>query len=154
MTVRGKAAALSYSIVALVSIVLGSIYLFSPQFMPYHAAALGTSWSALEPEQQTLILALMRVGGGGWVAVGLALALLVALPFRQGQAWAVWFIPLVGLVFYLPNLYATLQVTFTTPAAAPWYGNLAGIVALLVGYALCPNSAAVRSATGTTNSTT
>jgi hypothetical protein len=40
MTTRGKAAAVSYSIVALISLVLGSIYLFSPQFMPYQAAAL------------------------------------------------------------------------------------------------------------------
>jgi hypothetical protein len=65
MTIRGKAAAVSYSIVALISVVLGSIYLVSSQFMPYHAAALGTSWVALEPAEQTLILALMRVSGGG-----------------------------------------------------------------------------------------
>jgi hypothetical protein len=38
MSIRGKAAAVSYSIVALISLVLGSIYLFSSQFMPYHAA--------------------------------------------------------------------------------------------------------------------
>jgi len=89
MTIRGKAAAVSYSIVALVSVVMGSIYLFSSQFMSYHADALGTSWAALEPAEQTLILALMRVSGGGWVAVGIA----PAVPFRQGQAWAVWLLP-------------------------------------------------------------
>jgi len=144
MTTRGKAAAVSYSIVALISVVLGSIYLFSSQFMPYHAAALGTTWAALEPAEQTLLLALMRVAGGGWVAVGIALAVLVAVPFRQGQAWAMWLIPLLGLVFYLPNLYATVRVTLDTPANAPWYGNLAGIVALLVGYALCPTAGTLR----------
>jgi hypothetical protein len=146
MTIRGKAAAVSYSIVALISLVLGSIYLFSPQFMPYHADALGTAWAALEPAEQTLILALMRVAGGGWVAVGITLAVLVAVPFRQGQAWAVWLLPLLGLVFYLPNLYATVRVTLDTPATAPWYGNLAGIVALLVGYALCPTADTLRRA--------
>jgi hypothetical protein len=144
MTTRGKAAAVSYSIVALISVVLGSIYLFSSQFMPYHAAALGTAWVALEPAEQTLLLALMRVAGGGWVAVGITLAVLVAVPFRQGQAWAVWLIPLLGLVFYLPNLYATVRVTLDTPATAPWYGNLAGIVALLAGYALCPTAGVLR----------
>jgi hypothetical protein len=144
MSIRGKAAAVSYSIVALISLVLGSIYLFSSQFMPYHAAALGTSWAALEPAEQTLILALMRVSGGGWVAVGIALAVLVAVPFRQGQAWAVWLLPLLGLVFYLPNLYATVRVTLDTPATAPWYGNLGGIVALLAGYALCPTAGTLR----------
>jgi hypothetical protein len=144
MTIRGKAAAVSYSIVALISVVLGSIYLFSPQFMPYHAAALSTAWAALEPAEQTLILALMRVAGGGWVAVGIVLAVRVMGPFRQGQAWAVWLIPLLGLVFYLPNLYATVRVTLDTPATAPWYGNLIGIGALLAGYALCHTAGTLR----------
>jgi hypothetical protein len=112
--------------------------------MPYHAAALGTAWAALEPAEQTLILALMRVAGGGWVAVGIALAVLVAVPFRQGQAWAVWLLPLLGMVFYLPNLSATVRVTLDTPATAPWYGNLAGIVGLLAGYALCPTAGTLR----------
>jgi len=49
----------SYSIVALISVVLGSIYLVSPQFMPYHADTLGTTWAALAPAEQMLILALL-----------------------------------------------------------------------------------------------
>jgi ABC-type transport system involved in cytochrome c biogenesis permease component len=76
--------------------------------------------------------------------VGIVLAVLVAVPFRQGQAWAVWLLPLLGLVFYLPNLYATVRVTLDTPATAPWYGNLAGIVALLAGYVLCPTADTLR----------
>jgi ABC-type transport system involved in cytochrome c biogenesis permease component len=56
----------------------------------------------------------------------------------------VWLIPLLGLVFYLPNIYATVRVTLDTPATAPWYGNLIGIVALLAGYALCPTAGTLR----------
>lgn len=119
MTRRGIAAAIAYSIVALSSLLMGCIYLFSPQFMPYHAVAVGSLWPALVPAQQTLILALMRVGGGGWLAVSMTIVVLVAIPFRQGQAWSVWLIPLFGLVFHVPNLYATARVTLDTPAMAP-----------------------------------
>lgn len=55
-----------------------------------------------------------------------------------------WFLPLLGVVFYRPNRYATVRVTLATPATAPWYGNLIGIGALLVGYALCPTADTVR----------
>ena len=75
----------------------------------------------------------------------MALAVLVAIPFRQGQAWSVWFIPLFGLVFYLPSLYATVWVTLDTPAVAPWYANLTVVLVLILGFILCPNAAYVRS---------
>ena len=68
MTIRGKAAAVSSSIVALISVVLGSIYLFSSQFMPYHADALGTAWAALEPAEQTRhIVVIFRRGCRRWL---------------------------------------------------------------------------------------
>jgi len=87
MTTRGKAAAVSSSIVALVSLVLGSIYLVSPQFMPYHAAALGTAWAALESAEQTLILALMRVSDRSGMRLGRVAATTVRekpFPHRDG----------------------------------------------------------------------
>ncbi|KPK11998.1 MAG: hypothetical protein AMJ62_16160 [Myxococcales bacterium SG8_38] len=55
---------------AIVSLVLGTIYLFRDSFMPYHAAALGKSWTELGPATQTLLKALMEVAAGGWLALG------------------------------------------------------------------------------------
>ena len=53
--------------------------------MPYHSEALGSSWSDVEPKTQVLILALMRVAGGGFLATGLAISILLIIPFRAGD---------------------------------------------------------------------
>ena len=68
---------ISYGITAVISIILGSIYLFSPQFMPYHSAAIGVEWAVLDSETQVLYLALLRVAGGGWIGIGVAMMILL-----------------------------------------------------------------------------
>lgn len=130
------AAAGLYLIAAAVSVVLGAIYLFSSSFMPYHGDALQMDWAAVAAPLQTLILALMDVAGGGWLAVALATAVLVAIPFRRGEAWARFALPAILLAFYVPTFWATVLVTLHTPAHAPWYGNLAAIACAVIGFAL------------------
>ena len=131
-----KSAALAYWGVVIASVALGALYLLSPTFMPYHAAAIGREWGSLTEGEQLLFRALLRVAAGGWLAAGASLALLLMFPFREGRKWAYWALPAVSLVFYLPNLYATLLVTLGTPAIAPWYGNAIGIAATLIGATL------------------
>ncbi|MGK7294747.1 MAG: hypothetical protein ACNS61_02835 [Candidatus Wenzhouxiangella sp. M2_3B_020] len=129
-------AAAAYWGVVVASVVLGTVYLVAPEFMPYHADAIGRDWSELSHDEQLLFRALLRLAAGGWLATAAALALLLLIPFRTGERWSYWAIPAVSLIFYLPNLYATLLVTYGTPAIAPWYGNAIGIAATLIGAAL------------------
>jgi len=65
--IRKKLAAIVYGINALASLVLGITYLVKSSFMPYHNAALAQSWPESKSTIQVLILALMRVTGGGWI---------------------------------------------------------------------------------------
>jgi hypothetical protein len=120
--------------VALLS-AFGLTYLFRPEFMPYHADAVAREWASVEGSFQVLILALMRVAGGGWLAAAIAIAVLLLVPFRQGYRWALWCIPAVGLVVSLPTLYATFYVRHYTPGKPPWAAALAGIALLLMGFA-------------------
>ncbi len=115
---------------------MGFVYLLSPQFMSYHAEAIGVGWHGLEPSFQVLFLALLKVSGAGFVGVGVALGVLLFLPFRRRERWAHWAIPAVGLAFWVPTLYATVTVTLKTPASAPWQGNLASVMSLIVGFIL------------------
>jgi hypothetical protein len=128
-----KSAALAYWGVVIASVALGALYLFSPTFMPYHAAAIGREWGSLSNGEQLLFRALLRVAAGGWLAAAASLSLILIFPFRAGELWAYWAVPAISLIFYLPNLYATLLVTQATPATAPWYGNAIGIAATLIG---------------------
>jgi len=135
---RKWAAGLSYGITALVSLSLGGTYLLKRSFMPYHAQALSRSWGEVEAATQVLISALMTVAGGGWFTVGVVILLLLALPFRNDRQWAVYALPAVILLFYLPNLWATLSVLQNTPGTPPWQGNLVACLSAVVGLALYP----------------
>jgi hypothetical protein len=97
---------------------------------------MGREWNDLAEREQLLFRALLRLAAGGWLATAAALAVLLWIPFRAGRPWAYWAVPAISLIFYVPNLYATLLVTLGTPAVAPWYGNAIGIAATLTGVAL------------------
>jgi hypothetical protein len=135
---RKGAAGLSYGVTALVSLILGGVYLLKRSFMPYHAEALSRSWGEVEAATQVLISALMTVAGGGWFTVGVVILLLLAFPFRNDRRWAVYALPAVILLFYLPNLWATLSVFQHTPGTPPWQGNVVACLSAVVGVALYP----------------
>ena len=69
---RRRVAAFLYAVLAVVSLVLGAIYLFRDSFMPYHAVALGQDWSEVDAATRTLVKALMEVAAAGWLAVAVA----------------------------------------------------------------------------------
>jgi hypothetical protein len=137
-TNRKRAAGLSYGITALVSLILGAIYLLKDSFMPYHAAALSRSWSEVEVATQVVLSALMTVAGGGWFTVGIVILLLLAFPFRNDRPWAIYALPAIILLFYLPNLSATLSVLQNTPGTPPYQGNVVACLSAVVGFALYP----------------
>ena len=130
---RHLVAAALYAGTAFVSLVLGAIYLLRDSFMPYHAAALGKSWTELDPATQALLKALMEVAAGGWLALGALVLLLVAFPIRRGEPWARLAAPAALLLFYVPSLLATLSVLRETPASPPWHLNAVACLCAIVG---------------------
>jgi len=135
-SIRKRAAGLAYGITAVVSLVLGGVYVLKQSFMPYHADALSSSWGELEAATQVLISALMTVAGGGWFTVGVVILILLAFPFRNDRQWALYALPGIILLFYLPNLWATLSVLQHTPGSPPWQGNVFACLSAIVGLLL------------------
>lgn len=131
-------------VVALVLIWVGLVYLFRPDFMPYHADAVERSWGEVEPAFQTLTLALMRVVGGGFIAAAIAIVGLLWIPYRRGEKWSLWAIAAVGICVWASALYASISVTKDTPATGPWSTALFCIVLLLVGLGLSLYAGATR----------
>lgn len=134
MSTRRKFALFWYQLVALASLSVGLVYILSRAFTDYHKDALGVSWEDLNEETQTLLLALMDVGGGGMVALFVLLMALNEIPFRRGERWARYVIPVGILALYVPTLIATLNVACKTPAHPPWYGALAACAAAVIGF--------------------
>jgi hypothetical protein len=127
-----------FTLVVILSGAFAAVYLFRAEFMPYHAAAVGKSWTELDGSMRILILGFLRVVGGGWLATFLALAILLFIPFRRGEVWARWAILLVGSAAAGPTLYATLLIKRGTPGNPPWYAAAAAMALLLAGFLLSP----------------
>ena len=125
-----------YIVTGIVSITMGAIYLFSAEFMPYHADALGRTWQELSASEQTLFEALLDVAGAGWIALGVAVIVLALIPMRRGELWARLLVPFLLVLFYVPTLLATLTVLTQTPGSPPWYGNAFALLATAIGFAL------------------
>jgi hypothetical protein len=87
----------------------------------------------------------MTVAGGGWFTVGVVILLLLAFPFRNDRKWAVYALPAIILLFYLPNLWATLSVLQQTPGTPPWQGNVVACLSAVVGIALYLRPLAIQS---------
>jgi hypothetical protein len=125
-----------YALVSLVSMIFGATYLLRSRVMPYHEEALGRSWQELDRRSQALLLGFMRAAGGGQLAGGLSLAILLLIPFRAGETWALYAVPAVGLAIVLPSLYATILVRVRTQARTPVWVGAAGIGLLVAGFVL------------------
>ena len=136
MSIRMKASFWSYLIASLLVATFGSIYLIRSQFMPYHADAVGMAWEEVPQAFQILILALMKTLGGAMLATVLALVAMLLIPFRKGERWVKYVIPVVSLVYAIPALYVTLYVRASTPGEPPWIAVGVGIVLVIVGFVL------------------
>lgn len=99
---------------------MGLTYLLRKKFMPYHAVALDQRWEDLDVPSRTLIITSMRIIGGAWLALAIAIAILLRYGFRQGLPWAIYAVPMIGLTSSLPTLLAVLRVKSNTRASPPW----------------------------------
>jgi hypothetical protein len=134
MKTRRKIALVLYVLVALASLILGLSYFLLDHFTYYHKQAVGVPWEELDSRLQTLLLALMQVAAGGWLALFVLLMALILVPFQRGERWARFIIPVGILALYLPTLHATLEVLRHTPAVPPWYGAAIACAAAVIGF--------------------
>jgi hypothetical protein len=123
------------AIPVVLGLVIGARYLFAAQFMPYQAAVLGKSWVELEPRLQAVILAMLRVVGGGFIGLALTIAWL-CYALHQGARWAPWAILTVAAIMLAPALYSTLALRRVEPKAKTPLVPTALAIALIVAGAV------------------
>ena len=125
---------LSLSIVG----VVGLVYLRRRQFMPYHSVAVGQTWEQASPGYQALVLGLMHAVGGASLCIALLQLVLLLIPFRQGAAWAIWLVPISGLLFAATSLLAMRHVGRNTPAKPPTHLPMASGVLSIAALCVAP----------------
>lgn len=136
MSLRLKTSFFCYMLILPQAITFSLIYLFRSEFMPFHASIVEQNWSEVDPAFQILILALMKVAGGGWLSIVIAVSILLFGPFRKGKRWAYWAVPAVALPPMLIILYLQINVSLNTQSSPPWVFSVLGLILLLAGFIL------------------
>jgi hypothetical protein len=114
--------------------IFGLVYLIRPKFMGYHKMAVQKEWNELIPEIRTLILALMRTVGGGFISVAAVITILQIEFNKSHQHWIALTILIIGVVLNLSVLYATLLVRVRTKGRPPTFTSLVLLLMLITGY--------------------
>jgi uncharacterized protein YjeT (DUF2065 family) len=104
------------SLAGLISVFFGVRYFVAKAFMPYHAVVAGKAWSELEQGTQTIILAMLKIIGGGFAAYGIAL-LWMLMPLISRAPWAPYAILTTSAVVLVPTLYVTVALKRAAPSA-------------------------------------
>jgi hypothetical protein len=136
VTLRLKIAFSLNTLVSIAFIASAFRYLLSSQIMPYHLEVIGRSWSDFDPRLQMMLLGLLRLGGIGQLSAGVAIGIFTLIPFRHGERWAYWAIPLTGLLWCVPIFYGAHALHSSTGAGTPWKAVMILSLVLVAAYLL------------------
>jgi len=98
-----KVAVTLYAVNALISIVMGVRYFSRTDFLPYQAKAVGHSIADLGSGLRTVVLAMLKVIGGGFIGSGVT-SLGLCVELWQGSTVANWAL-LIGSAVSLVTLW-------------------------------------------------
>lgn len=131
MTTRRKLAFWLYGTVLFALTGWGMSFMLRSEFTSYHAVAVGMPWGQVPPPLQILVLALIKTAGGLWVAFTLSVFVVLLIPFRRGQRWALWAVPLLIMAQFVAPMPAMTLVSLSTPATPPWAFSFFGLGTVL-----------------------
>ena len=120
-----------YLLIVLALVASGIAYLRCQTIMPYHKAAIGIEWEDIPLASQFLLQALVKAAGGGFLVTGIAVFIIAMIPFRSGEKWPIWAIPLLVALWTVPAAYGGFRAAQATGASIPWW-MLAVVLALAV----------------------
>lgn len=121
---------------ALISVLFSARYLLARAYFPYHAFAAGRDWHALDPGVQQVILAMMRVIGGGLLGSGVACGWFM-LALYGGAPWAPVALLSVSAATTVPILCVAVSLRRFAPGArTPVVPAAAALAVVIVGAGL------------------
>jgi hypothetical protein len=135
MSLRRKISFWCYFLVGLLVAGMSMVYIFTPRILPYHERAIGVPWEELKPGFQLFLLSSLRLGGALALASSIALFILLFIPFRRGETWARWAIPVFSLPSLIALTYVPVHIALRTNANPPlaifFIGDILFITAII-----------------------
>lgn len=120
VNLRQKIATVVYAINTLALYCFGLIYMTRSRWIHYHEEVTKTPWNEVTQGMQLLYLYCLKLVGGGAIVLGIATSLLLCIPFKRGERWSRYAIPILQLVYLAFCVYCTLAIHIATNASTPW----------------------------------
>ncbi len=119
-----------YMIVGVVALTMAYKNMFSNRFIAFQEKAAGKSWDEIEKGIQSVLIALMRVSGLGFLVVALLLMVFPLAAYPGNNAFVQYAVPIVSLLYCLGLALFNYQLHVQTKVNTPWMRSLyaAGIV--------------------------
>jgi len=102
-------------------LLIGGGYATRKTVMPYHIAALETTWEEIDPKTQFMLKALLNGGGYFGLCAGFFMLILLLIPLRAGELWAGYAIGFIGLVGTAPLGLIVYRVKTQTSGNPPLF---------------------------------
>jgi hypothetical protein len=107
---------------------------FSTTFLPFHEQAAGKSWDSIDRGLQSVIIALMKVSGLGFLVIALLLMILPIVQYFNYDSLAQYVIPGISFLYCFGLFLVNYQLSVKTNAKTPWKGSL--YAAILIGFGI------------------
>jgi hypothetical protein len=138
MSGRDTIAFVIYFVCVLGPIGFGVLLLFCKTILPYHKKVMNMTWEDLGPGLQVLLQCFTKIAAAGFLVNGLAVLILLFIPFRQGEQWAHWAIPLLLIILNGFGLYCAAKQAIKTHVGTPWPASVLAIIMAIVAFILSP----------------
>ena len=139
MSAKTKVSFGLYLLLLIVGAAFYAIYATASGPMPYHVQAMetqGIPWDSLQPAVQWWLLNAIHLLGYSGLVLYLSLAVLLFIPFRQGQRWSRWAIPGIFLAEAFYSSVVAFRVAAKTGASTPRGLAIVLLVILIAAFLL------------------
>ena len=125
-----------FLIIGVVSMMMAHKSIFMNRFLPFHEQAAGKSWESIDPGVQTVLCALMKISGFGFLTIALLLIFYSIVSFFGQDSLFQYLLPGIALLFCLGLFFVNHQLAIQTKAKTPWKGSLTAAIMIGVGIIL------------------
>ncbi len=124
---------LLYALVGIISLIMAIKSLYSTKFLPFHEKAANKQWEEIDNQLRRVILALLRLGGLGFLNVSILLMVFPIINHFYPNNFYKYSIPFVALIFCTGLFLINYSLFKKTKAPTPWKGSLYAMLAIIVG---------------------
>ena len=123
-----------YIFVGIISLTMAWKSIFSNKFIPFHEKAAGKSFDQIDSGVQSVILALMRISGLGFLVIALLLIFFPVVNYFYHNPFLPYAVPIIAIVYCLGLALFNYQLYIRTNTDTPWKRSLYSVAILLTGF--------------------